>query len=76
MTQTDKVYMQFVPRASKLLTEIDAFRSWLKTQKGIKQYCERHPEASAEALRLVGEASNALRQAMQVFMRGESAIIR
>jgi len=76
MVQTEKIYMQFVPRATRAMRELDDLQSWLKTQRGIKQYCAQNPAAYARAVQLLSEANRSLREAVQVFMKDQPAVIQ
>jgi hypothetical protein len=76
MIPTERVYMQFVPKVSGAIAEVQKVRRWVEAQKGIKRYCEENPEAYKETLRLFAEAEATLQRTVRVFMRGEPAVVK
>ena len=76
MVDTEKAYMQFVPKMSGVISELNQVRGWLRSQKRIKRYCEENPQAYSGRLELMGEAEKTLYRAIKVFMKGEPASVR
>jgi hypothetical protein len=68
--------MQFTPKVSKAVAEIEKIRSWLKSQQGIKRYCQENPEAYQGTLELLLEAERTLYRSIDVFTKGRPSIVR
>lgn len=76
MIPTERVYMQLVPKVSGAIAEVRNVRDWLKSQKGIKRYCQENPEVYQETLKLLAEAEAALYRCVKVFMKGEPVRVK